>query len=105
MLIFSDYDPLAGPSGAAGQKLLPSANGVPYYITLADGETNPLTPAPSSSNTTSNRITQNWQYGDDLTWIHGRHTFKGGAVVRFIAASGFGPARRISSRNRAKHDI
>jgi hypothetical protein len=88
-LIYNDYDPTVGPSGVAGQKLLPSANNTPYYLALAAGETNPVSPAPSSSNSTSNRITENFQYGDDLSWIKGKHSFKFGGIIRLIDASGF----------------
>src|SRR5437879_2808706 len=34
-------------------------------------------------------MTQNWQFGDDLSWIRGRHAFKGGVVARFIANDGY----------------
>lgn len=89
VLVFSEYDPAGGPSGVAGQKLLPSSNGTPFYLALAGGETNPLSPAASGTGSTSNRISQTYQYGDDLTWIRGKHTFKGGVVVRFINNAGF----------------
>jgi hypothetical protein len=89
VLVFNEYDPAAGPSGAAGLKLLPTSNGFPYTLTFAGAETNPISPAGSSTGTTSNRITQNWQYGDDLTWIKGRHSFKGGFQIRFIGNEGF----------------
>ena len=89
VLVFSEYDPLGGPTGAAGLKLLPSSNGTPFYLALAAGETNPLSPAATSTATTSNRISQTYQYGDDITWIKGKHTFKGGVVVRFINNAGY----------------
>jgi len=31
----------------------------------------------------------NYQYGDTLTWIKGRHSFKGGFQLRYISFSGF----------------
>jgi len=90
VLVFSDYDPLAGPTGTAGLKLLPVSNGTSFYPNLADSSvSNPLSPAANSTATTSNRISQTYQYGDDLTWIKGKHTFKGGVVVRFINSAGF----------------
>lgn len=89
VLVFSEYDPLGGPSGTAGQKLLPSSNSIPFYLTLAGGESNPLSPAANGTGSTSNRISQTYQYGDDLTWIKGKHTFKGGVVVRFLNNAGF----------------
>ena len=89
VLVFNDYDPLAGPSGVAGEKLLPVSNGTPFYLGLQGTEANPLAPAATSTGGTSNRISQTYQYGDDLTWIKGKHTFKGGVVVRFINNAGY----------------
>ncbi len=51
--------------------------------------TNPLAPAATSTGGSSNRISQTYQYGDDLTWIKGKHTFKGGVIVRFINNAGY----------------
>jgi len=85
-IIWTEYDPDAGPTGATGLGLLPRANGVPYYLNLA-GVTNPLA-APGTTGS-SNRMTQNWQFGDDVSWIHGRHAFKTGVVARFIANDGY----------------
>lgn len=88
-LVFSEYDPLAGPTGVAGLKLLPTSGGTPFYLALQGTEANPLAPVATSTGTTSNRISQTFQYGDDLTWIKGKHTFKGGVVVRFINNAGY----------------
>ncbi len=86
VIIWTEFDPDAGPSGVAGRDLLPKANGVPFYPTLA-GVTNPMA-APGTTGS-SNRMTQNWQFGDDVSWNHGRHAFKGGVVARFIANDGY----------------
>ena len=86
VIIWTEFDPDAGPSGVAGQDLLPKAKGVPFYPNLA-GVTNPLA-APGTTGS-SNRMTQNWQLGDDVSWTRGRHAFKGGAVARFIANDGY----------------
>jgi hypothetical protein len=86
VLIWNEYDPDAGPSGVAGRELLPKATGVPYYPGVA-GMTNPL--AGPGATGTSNRMTQNWQLGDDVSWIRGRHAFKGGVIGRWIANDGY----------------
>jgi hypothetical protein len=83
-IVWAEFDPDAGPTGVIGQGLLPKANGVPYYLTTTSNITSPI-----SAGTTSNRMTQNWQYGDDITWIKGRHSFKGGAQIRYIANDGY----------------
>jgi len=87
VIIWNEYDPDAGPTGVAGRTLLPRATGVPFYLGVTGNITNPLA-APGTTGS-SNRITQNWQLGDDLSWIHGRHAFKGGVVARFIANDGY----------------
>ena len=58
--------------------VLPKASGVPFYPNLA-GVTNSLA-APGTTGS-SNRMTQNWQLGDDLTWTRGRHAFKAGETI------------------------
>jgi len=63
--------------------LLPTAaGGFPFIVNLA-GATSPVSGQPS------NYIAPVYQWGDDLTWIKGRHSFKGGFVIRFISDSGF----------------
>jgi Carboxypeptidase regulatory-like domain/TonB dependent receptor-like, beta-barrel len=86
VLVWNEYDPDAGPTGVAGKQLLPTVGGAPFYPGVA-GVTNPLA-APGTTGS-SNRMSQNWQFGDDLTWIRGRHAFKGGVVARFIANDGY----------------
>jgi hypothetical protein len=89
-IIWEDLDPNAGPSGVAGQKLLPTANGVPFYPGFASGITNPLvSPGGPTGTGSSNRISQNFEYADSLIWIKGRHQFKGGAGLRIIDSSGY----------------
>ncbi len=90
VIVWEDLDPNGGPPGAAGQKLLPTANGVPFYPGFASGITNPLvSPGGPTGTGSSNRITQNFEYADSLTWIKGRHQFKGGFDARIIDSSGF----------------
>jgi hypothetical protein len=87
VIVWTEYDPDAGPSGVAGRALLPKASGVPYYLGVSGNITNPL--AVPGTTGSSNRMTQNWQFGEDLSLIHGRHAFKGGVVARFIANDGY----------------
>ncbi len=66
------------------QGLLPTINGVPFVLQwAANGVTNPV------SGDESNYIAPVYQSGDSVTWIRGRHSFKGGAEVRLISDSGY----------------
>lgn len=68
---------------AARQALLPTVGGLGFVPQFASGITNPIAGQPS------NYIAPVYQWGDSLTWIKGRHSFKGGFEVRFISDSGF----------------
>ena len=48
-----------------------------------DGATNPVGGNPS------NYIAPVYQYGDAVTWIKGKHAFKGGVEVRLISDAGY----------------
>ncbi len=74
---FAQNDPLAGPTGVAALALLPSVNNTPFLLTQASG----VGAVISSGGSSSNRITQNYDVGDDMTWIKGKHSFKGGVTL------------------------
>ncbi len=73
-------EPGVGPYDNKG--LLNSSKGVPYVL-LFGSLTSPVGGQPS------NYIAPVYQFGDSMTWIKGRHTFKGGVEVRLISDSGF----------------
>jgi hypothetical protein len=90
--------PTIGPVDNKG--ILPKVNGVPFVLCYSGslaaatsttctspaatlGATNPISGNPS------NYIAPVYQYGDAVTWIRGRHSFKGGVEVRLISDSGF----------------
>jgi hypothetical protein len=85
------YDPynLTGGGSSVANKshvtnFLPVIDGVGTPIYLAGGVTSPYgTASPGSY------INPTYQYGDNLTWIKGRHSFKGGIQVRLISSAGF----------------
>jgi hypothetical protein len=90
VIVWEDIDPNGGAPGAAGQKLLPTANGSPFYPNFASAITNPLvSPGGPTGTGSSNRISQNWEYADNLTWIRGKHQFKGGFDIRWIQNAGY----------------
>src|SRR5262249_44687012 len=55
---------------------------VPQWVS-GDGLTNPIAGQPS------NYIAPVYQWGDSMTWIKGRHSFKGGVEIRYISDSGY----------------
>ncbi len=69
----------------AKPELLPAAGSVPYILSFA-GVTSPF---PSAAGGASNRITPVYQYGDNISWVKGRHSFKGGVEVRFVSDAGY----------------
>jgi Carboxypeptidase regulatory-like domain/TonB dependent receptor len=69
------------PGGAA--LLAQTAGGQPYNLQFSSNITSLL--APSSA---SNRATPVYQYGDTMTWIKGRHSFKYGIEFRYISNEG-----------------
>jgi hypothetical protein len=73
------------PEDAKPQLLPTTAGGAPYILSFA----NITSPFPSAAGGASNRITPVYQYGDTLTWVKGRHSFKGGAEVRFLSDAGY----------------
>ena len=70
----------------AKPELLSTAGGVPY-ITAFAGITSPFPTGATGG--ASNRITPVYQYGDTMTWSKGRHSFRGGAELRFISDPGY----------------
>jgi hypothetical protein len=73
------------PEDAKPALLPTTAGGVPYILSFA----NITSPFPSALGGASNRITPVYQYGDTVTWVKGRHSFKGGVEVRFLSDAGF----------------
>ena len=90
--------PPIGPVSNKG--LLPVVDGVPFVLCYSGSlaaPTNTSCASPSAtlgvtdpvSGNASNYIAPVYQYGDALTWIRGRHSFKGGVEVRLISDSGY----------------
>ncbi len=69
---------------SSGRAFLPSSNNqiyVPVYLSV----TTPI----NQSNDPQGRISPLYQYSDTITWLRGKHNFKGGAEVRFASTNGF----------------
>jgi hypothetical protein len=87
-LVLTPFD--KNQPGSSG--LLSTNNGVPFVLCFAGSTTtcgqgtnitNPVT------GNQSNYIAPVYQYGDSVTWVKGRHSFKSGAEVRLISDSGY----------------
>ena len=72
------------PWEVAGADLLPKAGNHPYLIEFGL-ISNPL----NADNDPQGRITPVYQFSNDLTWLRGKHAFKGGVSVRFVSTNGF----------------
>ncbi len=72
------------PWEVAGTGLQPSAGGQPYLVNFGL-VTDPL----NLDNDPQGRITPVYQFGDDVTWLKGRHSLKGGVVARYVSTNGF----------------
>ncbi|MBL8241701.1 MAG: TonB-dependent receptor, partial [Bryobacterales bacterium] len=64
--------------------LLPKANGSPYLLDFTS-ISNPI----NIDDNPVGRISPLYQFADNMTWIRGKHAFKGGADVRFSSSNGF----------------
>lgn len=67
-----------------GRGVFPSINGTPYGPVFAS-VTDPL----NLSDNPVGRISPLYQFTDNVSWIRGTHSFKGGFDVRFSSSNGF----------------
>jgi len=79
-----------GTAGAKG--FLPTIDGTQTIVdpvaAASGGVTGPYGVFPNNG-IPGNYLNPTYQYGDNLTWIKGRHSFKGGVQMRYISLSGF----------------
>lgn len=69
---------------SAGRNFLPTANGQ-IYVPVYASVTTPI----NQGNDPQGRISPIYQYSDTITWLRGKHNFKGGGEVRFVSTNGF----------------
>jgi len=79
--VYSGYDPSTG-----GPSALYTHNGSPYLISPLTFS--PVVPIDSALDGYAN-VTPNYQYGDNMTWVKGKHSFKGGFEARLISYAGY----------------
>ena len=67
-----------------GLDALPKINGQPYLLDLLT-VTDPIL----VDNDPQGRISPNYQWGDTVSWLKGKHNFRAGAGVWFVSSNGF----------------
>lgn len=85
-IVLAPYDP-ATP-GSKG--FLPAIGGtpiLPYFGNL--NVANQITGPYGNLGIPGNYLQPTYQYGDNVTWIKGKHSFKGGVQMRYISLAGF----------------
>lgn len=87
-IVETPYD----PSTPGSKGLLPVIDGtqtiVDPVVPTSGGVTGPYGLFPNNG-IPGNYLNPTYQYGDNLTWIKGKHSFKGGVEFRFISLAGF----------------
>ena len=84
--VFRPRQTFQAPWTVAGDGVLPSKNGQPYVLGLS------LANSPINTGVgddPSSRISPVYQFSNNLTWVKGKHTFKGGGEVRFVSSAGY----------------
>ncbi len=81
-LVQTPYDP--GSTDPRSKTFLSTIGGIPAMVSPAS-ITNPY----SNFGIPGNYLNPNYQYGDNVTWIKGKHSFKGGVQLRLVSLAGF----------------
>lgn len=79
-----------GASTTAAKSLLSVVDGTPslLYPTAVSGDATTGVDG-ADLGIPGNYLNPTYQYGDNLTWIKGKHTFKGGVQMRYISLAGY----------------
>ena len=75
----------AGANNDVRKALLPTVGGSQAIVTPTNNINGPY----GAGGIPGNYLDPTYQWGDDLTWIKGKHSFKGGFVLRYISLAGF----------------
>ena len=85
--MFRPVQTVNAPWGATGSSL-PQDSGQPMVLVFGT-VSSPYPYNVYGQTDQQNRISPIYQYGDTITWLKGRHSFKGGAEVHFVSYAGF----------------
>jgi hypothetical protein len=84
--VFRPRQTYNSPWTVAGTGVLPKIGSQPYVLGMA-GANSPIN--TSVGDDPSTRVSPVYQFGDNVTWSHGRHSVKAGAEVRFVSSAGY----------------
>src|SRR5262245_13594063 len=73
--------------GEEARKVLPTKGGVPFYPTQVLFGDNIITSVSGAA--TRGQTSPLWTFSDTLSWIKGKHAFKGGYELRMTSSRGF----------------
>ncbi len=73
------------PWEVAGQGVLPTIKGQPFLAVLPAAVASPI----DTSNDPQGRFSPVYQMSDSVNWLKGKHSFKGGADLRFVSSNGY----------------
>lgn len=83
-IVAAQYD----PDNPGSKGLLPVINGVQTQI-YPNSLGSPISGPYGNLSIPGNFLDPTYQYGDNITWIKGKHSFKAGFQYRFISLAGF----------------
>lgn len=84
--VFRPTQTYNSPWIVAGTDILPKIGSQPYLMgmSLANSPIN-----TSVGDDPSSRVSPVYQFSDSVSWVKGRHAFKGGGEIRFVSSAGF----------------
>ncbi len=81
-IVQTPYDP--GSTDPRSKTFLSTVGGIPALVSPAS-----VTGPYGNFGIPGNYLNPNYQYGDNITWIKGKHSFKGGVQLRLVSLAGF----------------
>ncbi len=88
---FNSFD---GPFAAGQNAVLPHIGSQPFFFNFTS-----VTNTYTSNNAMQGRVSPLYQYADTVSWLRGRHAFKGGVGVIFDSSNGYNSFNVIPAAN------
>jgi len=84
--VFRPRQSYLAPWTVAGNQVLPNLGGQPYVLQLGLANS-PINTAVGDD--PSSRLSPVYQFSNNLSWVHGKHTVKAGFEARFVSSAGW----------------